>query len=516
MADTIKKTNLEKIALQMTSSLNLQEVLTSITKGLVDEIEAAFARIWLMEPGDICQTCYMAHICPNRDVCLHLKASSGIYNSLNGEYRRVPFDSLKIGRIASEKRPVYTNQAIGDDRIQNQKWIKDKGFKSFAGYPLIFRKEVLGVVALFSGKRISSSDFKHLELFANQAATAIKNAKLFEEVETLNNRLLAENVYLQQEIKKTHNHDEMIGGSPSFLKTLSMVEQVASTDATVLILGETGTGKELIARAIHNSSSRKRHPFIKVNSTALSASLIESELFGHNKGAFTGSSGGRAGRFEIADQGTLFLDEIGDFQYQLQPKLLRVLQEGAFERVGGNRTIKVDVRLIAATNADLGQSVKDGTFRQDLYYRLNVFPILLPSLRERQADILPLAMHFAEKYNLKHKKSVKSISPGLADALQRYQWPGNIRELENIIERAVIISNGPELYLDEMFQGMVEPISFRPNAKSLKEVERNHILKIIEQCGWVIEGENGAARLLELHPATLRSRMKKLGIQRPS
>lgn len=515
MSFVIKKTNLERIALKMTSSLDLQGVLTAISQGLVHEVDAAFARIWLVEAGDICKTCHMAHICPNRERCLHLKASSGMYEGLNGEYRRVPLGALKIGRIASERSPIYTNQVLGDDRIQDRKWARDNGFRSFAGYPLVFREEVLGVMSLFSRNEILQPAFADLEVFANQAAIAIKNAKLFEEVKQLKNRLQVENVYLRQEIKLSHNYDQMIGRSKPFLKALSLVEQVAATDATVLILGETGTGKELIARTIHNASPLNHHPMVKVNCAALPASLIESELFGHEKGAFTGALANRTGRFEIADDGTLFLDEIGDFHLELQPKLLRVLQEGTFERVGGNRTLKVKTRIIAATNADLYQLVKDGKFRQDLYYRLNVFPIQLPPLRQRGDDIPELALHFVQKYNAKYKKSIQSISSSLIDSLHRYQWPGNIRELENIIERAVIISCGPELILDEMFQQMVESSPVTQCPKTLQEAERHHIVYALEQCGWVIEGQKGTASMLAIHPATLRSRMKKLGIRRP-
>lgn len=282
-----KKDNLERIALQMTSSLNLREVLTSITQGLVDEIAAAFARIWLIGPGDICRKCYKADICSSRERCLHLKASSGMYRNLNGEYRRLPLGALKIGKIATEGESVYTNKVLGDDRLQNQNWIKENRFQSFAGYPLVFRKEILGVIAMFSRKALSQTEFESLELFANQAATAIKNAQLFEEVDRLNKKLQAENIYLQKEIQLRHNYEEIIGESKSFRKALSMVDQVAGTDATVLILGETSTVKELIARAIHSNSARWERPLVKVNCAALPASLIESELFGHEKGAFT-------------------------------------------------------------------------------------------------------------------------------------------------------------------------------------------------------------------------------------
>ncbi len=324
------------------------------------------------------------------------------------------------------------------------------------------------------------------------------------------------NCFILKEIKLRHNYDEIIGESESFRKALLKVDQVAGTDATVLILGETGTGKELIARAIHSKSSRSQRPLVKVNCAALPAYLIESELFGHEKGAFTGALTSKAGRFELADGGTIFLDEIGDLPLELQAKLLRVLQDGTFERLGGTHTQKVDTRAIAATNVVLEQAMKSGKFRSDLYYRVSVFPIQLPPLRERKEDIPLLAAHFSTKYSEKFVKTFKNISPAMISALQSYTFPGNVRELENIIERAVIISTGSELHLDEMFLTKIRDHSSPTGIKTLQRAERDHILDTLERCRWVIEGPKGAASLLEVHPATLRSRMKKLGIQRPA
>lgn len=516
MAVNIKRTNLEKIARKMTSSLRLAEVLTAITQGLVDEVDAAFARIWLTEPGDICEKCDMRKICPEQAKCLHLKASSGIYTRLDGEFRRVPLGSLKIGRIASEQVSVCTNQVAGDGRFQNQAWVKTLNLRSFAGYPLVFRQEVLGVICFFSQRKISESEFKRLAVFADQAATAIKNARLFQEVERLNSRLVAENTYLHQEIRQSRNPGEMIGKSEGFGKVLSLVKKVADTDATVLITGETGTGKELIAHAVHSTGPRKNHPLVRVNCAALPGALIENELFGHEAGAYTGAAGARPGRFEIADQGTLFLDEIGELKPELQSKLLRAIQEGTFERVGGTKTIRVDVRIIAATNADLQKAVARREFRQDLFFRLNVFPIHLPPLRERAEDITELAMLFAARYAAKYGKPVPALSPALRRAFAAYDWPGNIRELENVMERAVIVSEGEGLLPDDVFPLMPGHGDGEIDEEiTLKGVERSHILKMLERRNWVIEGPRGAARVLDIHPATLRSRMKKLGIKRP-
>ena len=326
-------------------------------------------------------------------------------------------------------------------------------------------------------------------------------------------RLEAQNVYLQEEIKGTHNFEELIGSSTTLKKVLKNVERVAPTDSTVLITGETGTGKELIARAIHNLSSRKGRPLVKVNCAAIPAGLIESELFGHEKGAFTGALTKKMGRFEVADKGTIFLDEIGELPLDLQSKLLRVLQEGEFERVGGTQTFKVNVRVIAATNRDLEQQSKTGQYRPDLYYRLNVFPIHLPALRERDGDIPLLVQYFVRKFAANFGKKITRIPERMMTALQRYQWPGNIRELEHVIERAVILSEGVELEPIEW----LSPSSGKPGTTktlTLEETERQHIIDVLEQTNWRVSGPKGAAAILGLKPTTLEARMKKLGIER--
>jgi len=326
-------------------------------------------------------------------------------------------------------------------------------------------------------------------------------------------RLEAQNVYLQEEIKGTHNFEELIGGSTSLKKVLKNVERVAPTDSTVLITGETGTGKELIARAVHNLSPRKTKPLVKVNCAAIPAGLIESELFGHEKGAFTGALTKKMGRFELADKGTIFLDEIGELPLDLQSKLLRVLQEGEFERVGGTQTFKVNVRVVAATNRDLEQLSKTGHYRPDLYYRLNVFPIHLPPLREREGDIPLLVHYFVRKFAVNFGKTIDRIPERMMSALQRYQWPGNIRELEHVIERAMILSEGSEL---EPIEWLSPPHGKAAAAKTLtlEEIERQHIVDVLEQTNWRVSGEKGAAKILGLNPTTLEARMKKLDITR--
>jgi transcriptional regulator with GAF, ATPase, and Fis domain len=296
---------------------------------------------------------------------------------------------------------------------------------------------------------------------------------------------------------------------------LKNVERVAPTDSTVLITGETGTGKELIARAIHNLSSRKTKPLVKVNCAAIPAGLIESELFGHEKGAFTGALARKIGRFELADKGTIFLDEIGELPLDLQSKLLRVLQEGEFERVGGSQTFTVNVRVIAATNRDLEQQVRAGQFRSDLYYRLNVFPIHVPPLREREGDIPLLVQFFVRKFTVQQGKKIKRIPERMMTALQRYHWPGNIRELEHVVERAVILSEGPELEPIEWLTAG-GPQSRIDKVLTLEDLEREHIRTVLEQTNWRVSGEKGAAGLLGLKPTTLEARMKKLGLARPA
>ena len=343
-------------------------------------------------------------------------------------------------------------------------------------------------------------------------------------------RLEAQNTYLIEEIKETHNFEEIVGQSRALADAIEKVKLVARTDSSVLILGETGTGKELVARAVHSNSERRNRPLVKVNCAALPVGLIESELFGHEKGAFTGAIDRRIGRFELAHSGTIFLDEIGDMPPDLQAKLLRVLQEQEFERVGGSNLIKVDVRVIAATNRDLFRSVSEGTFRQDLYYRLNVFPIQLPPLRERREDIAPLVHYFVRRFSPKIGRKITRIRRETMERLMNYSWPGNVRELENVIERAVILSPGIEL---EVAPGVLPEIAAvasaqaaaprpapeekspgAPSPQSIDQVERNHILAVLMRTNWRIEGSDGAAALLNLNPSTLRSRMKKLGVQR--
>ncbi|MDQ2695007.1 MAG: sigma 54-interacting transcriptional regulator [Pseudomonadota bacterium] len=329
-------------------------------------------------------------------------------------------------------------------------------------------------------------------------------------------KLHLENVYLQEVAQRHHDGDVVIGDSAAGRRVFEQVEQVAATDATVLLTGETGTGKEVVARAIHNASPRRSRLLVTVNCAALPGELIESELFGHEKGAFTGATAQRKGRFELADGGTLFLDEVGELTAPAQAKLLRALQEQAFERVGGTRTLKVNVRVIAATNRDLEEMVKAGQFRADLYYRLNVFPIRVPALRERAVDIPLLARHFLARFARRLGRPLRDIAPDSLERLRRYPWPGNIRELQNVIERAVILCKGRLLEVDNALDlRLAETPAAPANARTLVDIERAHILAVLEETRWMIEGERGAARILGLNPSTLRSRLQKLNIRKP-
>jgi formate hydrogenlyase transcriptional activator len=403
-----------------------------------------------------------------------------------------------------------------------------EGIQSYCVVPLVVMGNSVGTFAVWSESqnRYTDADAELLRDVGNQVALAIANMKSYEEIALLKARLEKENVYLQEEIRTEHNFEEIVGDSPPLLALLRRVDQVAPTDSTVLIYGETGTGKELIARAIHDRSNRKNRPLVKVNCSAISAGLVESELFGHVKGAFTGAFERRVGRFELADGGTIFLDEVGELPLDTQVKLLRVLQEREFEPVGSNRSVSVDVRIICATNRDLEESIKASTFRSDLYYRLNVFPLHVPPLRERRSDIDQLATFFVSRYARNLGKKITGISEATRQKLLSYSWPGNIRELQNLIERALILSTGPILELESdltdvsaspvfsNFQPEVLPYVDQSPLKTLQEVERDHILAVLQQTHGVIEGLNGAARTLGMHPNTLRHRMEKLGIKR--
>jgi formate hydrogenlyase transcriptional activator len=392
------------------------------------------------------------------------------------------------------------------------------GLRWICCVPLRVRGRILGTVNLGRtvDEPLTAEQIDVLEQVSAQCAIALENAIAYREIEELKDRLARENVYLGEEIQTEYNFEEMIGDSPVFRRVLEQVQTVAPTDATVLIQGETGTGKELIARAIHNHSRRRSRTMVRLNCAAVPAGLLESELFGHEKGAFTGAISQRIGRFELAHQGTLFLDEIGDIPLELQPKLLRALQEHEIERLGSSRTIRVDVRLIAATNRDLAGMVAAHEFRSDLYYRLNVFPISIPALRERASDIPMLVRYFVQRFSRKMGKRIETIPHKVMESLTRYSWPGNVRELENLMERAVILTNGPVLHVpsSELRRNTLEQETSQ--VLTMEEAERRHIIRVLQEANWVLGGPAGAAVRLGMKRTTLQSRMKKLGIERRS
>jgi len=452
---------------------------------------------------------------------LKLYALGGKYplNEILPVGAEIPREGTRVGWVFDQRKPL-----VGGDISKEPPWPYDEkvvtslveaGIRSYLLTPMVTKRGAIGILSLASLETdcYSEGDAELLVEVAKQVAMAIDNMLAYEEIAQLKAQLEEENLYLQEEIKAEHNFGNIVGQSPAIGRALKAVETVAPTDATVLLLGETGTGKELIARALHDFSPRKDRALVRVNCAALPAGLIESELFGHEKGAFTGALARKIGRFELADGGTIFLDEIGDLPPDLQAKLLRVLQEGEFERVGSTSTLKVDARVIAATHRDLEKASQDGTFRPDLYYRLSVFPISIPPLRERKEDIPLLVKHFVMKYNGKIGKRVETIPEKTMNALLDYSWPGNVRELENVIERAVIISTGSQLALGESLpKASVTQTGAR--MPRLEELDRDHIIKALELTAWRVSGERGAAKLLGLKPTTLDARMKKLGIRR--
>jgi formate hydrogenlyase transcriptional activator len=444
----------------------------------------------------------------------------------------VPRDSSPAGRAIAEGRTLLASGAqLKEYQSEVVRQLLAEGLQTICCIPLTNRARTFGTLNLASRilDGFSAADIEFVQQVAAQIAIAVENALAFKEIDALKDKLAVEKLYLEEEIRTEFNFEEIIGESAPLKRTLAQVELAAPAGTTVLILGDTGTGKELIARAIHNLSPRRERTFVKINCAAIPSGLLESELFGHERGAFTGAVNQKIGRFELADRGTLFLDEVGDIPLELQPKLLRVLQEQEFERLGSNRTQRVDVRVVAATNVDLSKLVAERAFRSDLYYRLNVFPIQVPALRERREDIPLLVRYFVQKFSRRQNKVVQYVPADAMDALVNYSWPGNVRELENFIERAVLLSPGKELRVamsELRTSGMnadhpdasAEVATFgaaRSSIATLEEAERQHILRALRQTEWRIAGPKGAAAVLGMKRTTLQARMRKLGIRRP-
>jgi formate hydrogenlyase transcriptional activator len=435
------------------------------------------------------------------------------------EGRLIPVEGTLIGDIL--KRGVPEVSDFSDPSLKlpegDAAMIHAEGIRFGYAGPMFVHDRKLGVFSLVrkTNKPFTADDLEMADLVAQQVAIALSNAMAYKCVADLRDQLAKEKVYLEDEIRSELNFSEIVGKSAALRNVLKQIETVAPTDSTVLIYGETGTGKELIARAIHDRSKRRTGTFVKLNCAAIPTGLLESELFGHERGAFTGAISQRIGRFELANHGTIFLDEIGEIPLELQPKLLRVLQEREFERLGNSRTLRTDARLIAATNRDLEAMAAESEFRSDLYYRLNVFPVQVPALRDRPEDIPLLVRHFVEQFARQMNRDIDTIPAETMNALTRYSWPGNIRELQNLVERAVILSPSNVLHVPLQDLKHRSASAITSSSQTLEETERAHILAVLEKTKWKLSGPDGAAARLGLNRSTLQFRMKKLGIVRP-
>ncbi len=527
-----------QIAVAVENAFNLEEVQTAqqqLTR------ERDHLRLLLDVSNAVVSTFDMRELLTSVSACLrrvmsHEYVSLALYNQENNtleihaidfsegkglirEGLSVPLEEAPAGLALTARQPVLlTRQDVEQLGSEFAQRVLGEGFQSGCFLPLIAHGRPLGVLVVASGREavFPKPDAELLYPVANQIAIAVENALGFTQIVDLANKLTEEKLYLEEEIRTDHDFEEIIGSSTALKRVLREVETVAATDVTVLICGETGTGKELIARALHTLSTRRERTLVKVNCGAIPTGLLESEMFGHEKGAFTGAIERRIGRFELAHHGTIFLDEVEDIPLELQPKLLRVLQEHEFERLGSSRTVKVDVRVVAATNINLAEMVVEKKFRNDLYYRLNVVPIKLPPLRERREDIPLLVNFFAQKFTQRMKRSLERIPTETMEALTNYSWPGNIRELQNLIERAVTLSRGSilDVPLAELRQS-AKAATDLDGSTTLEFVEREHILRILQDSNWVIGGPSGAAARLGLKRTTLNNRIRKLGITRP-
>jgi transcriptional regulator with GAF, ATPase, and Fis domain len=526
------------LLLEMAQERSVDSLLELIVRRLAEQHHVALARIWLIKAQDNCPTCFLSEDCPDMSACLHLVASAGRpladtsadWSLIDDDFRRIPLGLRKVGRIAVTGEPVEIIDGVtGPQKFTRADWAKGEGIIGFGGQPLIYKGEVLGVLAIFTRTPLVPEGLVWYRMIADHAAVAIANARAFEEIKSLKQQLEIEATCLQEEVKEAKTFGQIIGKSAPMSKVLEQINLVAATDSSVLILGESGTGKELVAREIHQRSFRSARPLIKVNCAAVPKDLYESEFFGHAKGAFTGAVKDRVGKFQAADGGTIFLDEVAEMPLELQSKLLRILQEGEYERVGEDRSRRVDVRIIAATNRDLKRELKAGRFRTDLYYRLSVFPIEIAPLHLRKEDIPLLAEFFLDVAARKLKRPRPRLTQTNIVELQNYDWPGNVRELQNVLERAVIIARSKTLQFGLPLSPMRNNSSRRSglSAKAasdaeiildaeIKRLERENIINALRKSGWKIYGPGGAAEILEVKPTTLAYRIKKMGIKRPN
>ena len=524
--------------LELAQIRSLAELLRRVVTRLAEPPYVALARVWLLDKGDFCSTCCMRPECPDQTFCLHLVASAGRpqanpkadWSRLDDKFQRIPLGVGKIGRVAAAGQALVVKDVTRDPSLLSPPdWAMADNILGFDAQPIRYKDEVLGVLGLFTRIPIPEQGPAWLRIFADHIAVALVNARAFEENDRLRARLELETVYLREEVREAKALGDILGQSATLKRLQRQIDMVAPTDATVLILGESGTGKELVAREIHQRSRRSQQPLIRVNCASVPHELYESEFFGHARGAFTGAIKDRAGRFEAADGGTLFLDEVGEIPIELQSKLLRVLQEKQYERVGEESTRTSNVRVLAASNRDLKAEVAAGRFRQDLYYRINVFPIEVAPLREHKDDIPLLAAHFLEQSARRLKVQLPILTPAHLHLLQNYDWPGNVREMQNLIERALILAQRGPLRFDLPPAEGESPQP--PPAKGvdasgsetqiftdaeLRQRERDNIEAALGKSGGRIHGPGGAAELLRINPSTLVSRIRKLGLKRPA
>jgi transcriptional regulator with GAF, ATPase, and Fis domain len=525
-----------QMLLDIAHEQSLQQVLEKVVSRGVERPGMACVQIWLIDKGDLCSACPRRPDCPDQSRCLHLAAvkaaplagSATDSQSFGGPKSRLPLGFGFLGKaLATGHQNILTSVDSHPGDVAGFDWLEQEKIRGCGATPIIFKGEILGAIAGFTREPLPDESRPWGRVFADHIGGAIANARAFEEIQRLQAQLELQNAYLQEEVVEARAFGDLVGQSAALRQISSQVDLVAPTEASVLILGETGTGKELVAHEIHRRSPRRGKSLVRVNCASIPKELFESEFFGHVRGAFTGAIRDRPGRFETAEGGTLFLDEVGEIPMEMQSKLLRVLQEKRYERVGDDRTRRADVRVIAATNRDLKKAVAAGRFREDLYYRLHVFPVLVTPLRERKEDIAVLAKHFIEL----SVRDLKCVKPRLTRAgvvqLQNYNWPGNVRELRNLIERSVILARGGPLRFDlpgtDSGAVPLQPSS-NPGARvdaefltepEMRQRERENLIAVLERAGWKIKGANGAAELLGVKPTTLLSRMKKMGLKRP-
>ena len=518
---------LKSVLLEMTQERDLEALLHLVVARLASMPSVALARMWLIKPGDICPSCPLAAECQDRKRCLHLVASAGRprdpqedWTRLTGGFRRFPLNERKIGRIATANEHITIADVRSDSQwIARPQWVRTEGIVGFAGKALAMRGEVVGVLGIFTRVHFDQAMCSLSSVVAHQAAISISNARAFAEVDRLRRTVEAENEQLRADLSEQGAFGEIIGSSAAIRAVTNRIALIAPTPSSVLISGESGTGKELVARELHRRSRRQGGPLVRVNCAAIPNELFESEFFGHVRGAFTGATADRVGRFAAADGGTILLDEVGEIPLALQGKLLRVLQEGTYERVGDDRARTTDVRVLAATNRDLAAEVSAGRFREDLYYRLNVVPIHLPPLRERRQDIGLITLHLLQRLAHRFDRETPRLTHSDLECLEAYAWPGNIRELANRLERAMIVGNGNRLGLDLPPVPAPQLTSPSPSLSSASEdilneaamiafAQRN-LTRALARTQGRIFGSDGAAMLLGLKPTTLLSRLKK-------